>query len=220
MAGIWPTPTARRLFFKIERASMTASNTRNSEFPVDTMFLDRWSPRAYANETMPEADLLSMLEAAHWAPSSYNHQPWRFVYALRGSEHWDRLMSILIDFNQGWAKSAAALVFVVSRTHSGELGSAEQKPIYSHSFDAGTAWGFLALQAHIAGYEAHGMTGFHVEKSYEVLGVPDGYRVEAAIAIGKVGDKNQLPEGLREREVPSQRKPLADVAFNGTFVAK
>ncbi len=199
---------------------MTSSNSRESQYPIDKLFLDRWSPRAFSNETLPEADLLTILEAAHWAPSASNLQPWRFLYALRGSEHWDRFLSVLIDFNQGWVKSAGALLFVISRTHSGELGSAEQKPSYSHSFDAGAAWGFLAIQAHLAGYEAHGMTGFHVEKAYEVLGIPDGFRVEAAVAIGKIGDKNQLPEKLREREVPSQRNPLSGLAFNGTFVAK
>jgi nitroreductase len=199
---------------------MTTSNGRESEYTIDALFLDRWSPRAFTNETMPESDLLKMLEAARWAPSSFNHQPWRFVYALRGSEHWDRFLSLLIEFNQGWVKSAAALLFVISRTHSGELGSAEQKPIYSHSFDAGTAWGFLALQAHLSGYEAHGMTGVHFDKAAEVLGIPDGFRIEAAVAIGKVGDKDQLSDSLRQREVPSQRKPLSDIAFDGTFVAK
>lgn len=199
---------------------MTSSNNRESQQPIDALFLDRWSPRAFSNETMPEADLLTILEAGHWAPSSYNHQPWRFVYALRGSEQWDSFMSLLIEFNQGWVKSAAAILFVVSRTHSGELGSADQKPIYSHSFDAGTAWGFMALQAHMSGYEAHGMTGMDFDKAPVVLGIPDGYRVECAVAIGKIGDKNQLPEGLRDREVPSPRKPLSDVAFNGKFVAK
>ena len=125
---------------------MTSSNNRESQYPIDKIFLDRWSPRAYSNETMPEKDLLTILEAAHWAPSASNLQPWRFVYALRGSENWDKFLDLLIEFNQGWAKSAAALLFVISRTHSGELGSAEQKPSYSHSFDAGTAWGFLAMQ--------------------------------------------------------------------------
>lgn len=199
---------------------MTSSNNRESQYPIDKIFLDRWSPRAYSNETMPEKDLLTILEAAHWAPSASNLQPWRFVYALRGSENWDKFLDLLIEFNQGWAKSAAALLFVISRTHSGELRSAEQKPSYSHSFDAGTAWGFLAMQAHLAGYAAHGMGGFHVEKSYEVLGIPEGFRVETAVAIGKIGDKNQLPEKLREREVPNHRNPLSEVAFNGTFIAK
>jgi nitroreductase len=196
---------------------MTASNSRESQHSIDKIFLDRWSPRAFANETMPEADLLTILEAAS---SSSNQQPWRFLYTLRGSESWDRFMSVLVDFNQGWVKSAAALLFIVSRTHSGDLGAAEQKPSYSHSFDAGSAWGFLALQAHMAGYEAHGMTGFHVEKAYEVLGIPEGFRVEAAVAIGKIGDKSQLSESLLAREVPSQRKPLSETAFRDTFIAK
>ena len=199
---------------------MTSSNNRESQYPIDKLFLDRWSPRAYTNEAIPEADLLTILEAAHWAPSASNVQPWRFVYALRGSENWDKFLNLLVEFNQGWAKSASALLFVVSRTHSGALGSSEEKPNYSHTFEAGTAWGFLAIQAHLAGYAAHGMGGFHVEKSYEVLGIPQGFRVEAAVAIGKIGDKDQLPEKLREREVPNQRNPLSDVAFNGTFIAK
>jgi nitroreductase len=199
---------------------MTASNNRESQYPIARLFLDRWSPRAFSNETMPEQDLLTILEAGHWAPSSFNHQPWRFVYALRGSEQWDKFLGLLIEFNQRWVKSAAALLYVVSRTHSGTLGSAEQTPIYSHSFDAGAAWALVALQAHLSGYEAHGMTGVDFDHAPEVLGVPDGFRVECAVAIGKIGDKSQLPEGLREREVPSPRKPLADVAFNGTFVAK
>lgn len=199
---------------------MTISNSRESEYSIDPLFLDRWSPRAFSNEAMPEKDLLTILEAGHWAPSSFNHQPWRFVYALRGSEQWDKFLGLLIEFNQSWVKSAAALLFVVSRTHSGELRSAEQKPIYSHSFDAGAAWASIALQAHLSGYEAHGMTGVDFDKAGEVLGIPDGFRIECAVAIGKIGDKRQLPEGLREREAPSSRKPLSDVAFNGTFVAK
>src|ERR1700749_4360353 len=114
---------------------MTSSNARESQYPIDKVFLDRWSPRAFTNETMPEADLLTMIEAAHWAPSASNNQPWRYLYALRGSDHWDKLFNVLIEFNQGWVKSAAALLFVISRPHTGELGADDQRPIYSHSFD-------------------------------------------------------------------------------------
>jgi hypothetical protein len=142
------------------------------------------------------------------------------VYAMRGSDYWDNFLGLLIEFNQSWVKSAAALFFVASRTHSGELGSADQKPIHSHSFDAGAAWASIALQAHLAGYKAHGMTGVDFDKAPEVLGIPNGFRVECAVAIGKIGDKNQLPKGIREREVPSSRKPLSDVAFNGIFIAR
>ncbi|MBB4439963.1 MULTISPECIES: nitroreductase family protein [Rhizobium] len=199
---------------------MTTSNSRESEYPIDVLFLNRWSPRAFTNETMPERDLLTILEAGRWAPSSSNHQPWRFVYALRGSEDWERFLGLLIEFNRSWVKSAAALVFVLSRTHTGEPSSADQKPIYSHSFDTGAAWASVALQAHLSGYQAHGMTGVDFDRVPEALGVPDGFRVECAVAIGRIGDRNQLPQGLREREVPSPRRPLSDLAFKGNFAAK
>lgn len=198
---------------------MTTSNDRESRYPIAPLFLDRWSPRAFSNEAMPEHDLLTMLEAGHWAPSSFNHQPWRFVYALRGSKQWEAFLGLLVEFNQSWASSAAALLFVISRTHSGELGSTEQKPIYSHSFDAGAAWASVAMQAHLSGYQAHGMTGVDFDAARDVLGIPDGFRIECAVAIGKIGDREQLSDGLREREFPSPRKPLSEVAFNTIFVA-
>lgn len=199
---------------------MTTSNNRVADYPIDALFLDRWSPRAFANERMPERDLLTILEAGRWAPSASNHQPWRFFYALRGSERWDDLLGLLIEFNQSWVKYAAAIVFVLSRTHSGELGSADQRPIYSHSFDAGAAWASIALQAHLSGYKAHGMTGVEFDRVLGVLGIPGGFRVECAIAIGRIGDKNQLPDVLREREVPSTRKPLAELVYSGAFTGK
>lgn len=200
---------------------MTSSNSRQSEFPIEKLFLDRWSPRAFDDTPLPEQHLLTILEAAHWAPSAFNHQPWRFVYAIRGSAQWDAFSSLLVEFNQSWAKTAGALVFIVSRTQSGEIGAADQKANYSHSFDAGAAWGALALQAQLLGYQAHGMTGIQFDKAYEAFGISSSdFRIEAAAAIGKIGDKQQLPEGLRERELPSSRKPLSEVAFNGTFVAK
>lgn len=99
-----------------------------------------------------------------------------------------------------------------------DLRQQQSTTIYSHSFDAGAAWGSLALQAQILGYHAHGMTGVHFEKAYEAFGIAqEEFRIEAAVAFGKAGDPNQLPEGLREREVPSSRMPLSDIAFNGKF---
>ncbi|QRM53648.1 nitroreductase family protein [Sinorhizobium sp. BG8] len=199
---------------------MTISNNRQATHPIDPLFLNRWSPRAFTGETISEADLLAILEAGHWAPSAFNSQPWRFVYALRGTEQWDKLFPILNDFNQSWAKSASALVIIISKASFKAPGATEEKPSYSHTFDTGAAWGALALQAQLSGYQAHGMTGIHVDKAKEILGIPDGYRVEAAAVIGRVGDKAQLPEGLQARETPSPRRPLAEVAFNGDFIAE
>lgn len=192
-------------------------NARSSEFPVDPLFLERWSPRAFDGQPVPEETLLTILDAARWAPSAFNSQPWRFVYAVKGTPEWDRLFGLLNDFNQGWASTAGALVFIVSKTHFAAPGATEEKPLYSHSFDAGAAWGQLSLQARLLGLHTHGMTGIRFDRAAETLGLPEGYRVEAAVAIGKLGDLASLPEGLRARETPSARRPLAEVAFKGGF---
>lgn len=166
---------------------------------------------------MPKDDLLTILDAARWAPSAFNYQPWRFVYGLKGTEQFETLFGILNEFNQGWAKSASALIIAFSDTLSRPADGSPAKPFRTHSFDAGAAWGHLSLQAIHSGYFAHGMTGIDFDKAASVLKMPEGFRVEAAIAIGKPGDKNQLPEGLREREMPNDRKPLSEVAFEGSF---
>ena len=192
-------------------------NGRFSEHDIDPAFLHRWSPRAFTDEEIPTPVLMSLFEAAHWAPSAFNLQPWRFVYARRGGAGWDDLLGLLIPYNQAWANRASALIFVataLSRTTS----TGEREPIYSHSFDAGAAWGYLALQAHHLGWAAHGMTGFDHERCYEALGVPrDDYRVEAAVAVGRVADKSVLPESYQARETPSHREPAASLAFEGRF---
>ncbi|MCE7795757.1 nitroreductase family protein [Sphingobium sufflavum] len=188
---------------------------RQTDTGLDRLFLDRWSPRAYDGSAIPNADLHTILDAARWAPSSYNYQPWRLLYATRDSADWQRFLDILIPFNQSWAKDAGVLIFIVSET---TMGSPD-KPSHSHSFDAGAAWAQLALQSFISGYYAHGMVGFDLAKARTELAVPEGFRIEAAIAIGKQGDPATLPDGLREREVPSDRKPRADIAYPGNFRA-
>ena len=179
------------------------------------LFLERWSPRAFDESTVPEADLRVMFEAASWAPSAFNSQPWRFLYARRGDASWETFLSLLIEFNQAWAKDAGALVFIVSAETMGEGGKA--RPSHSHSFDAGAAWALLALQATAMGYHAHGMTGIQLDRAREVLGVPAGFRIEAAAVIGRRGAPERLPEGLREREFPSTRMPVNEIAFAGHF---
>lgn len=196
-----------------------SDNSRVSAHPIDPMFTDRWSPRAFSDETISEADLLTMLEAARWAPSAYNSQPWRFVFARRDTPQWGKLLSLLVPFNQSWAKHASALVFVVSNSVMLPPGGDKEVPSRSHSFDAGTAFGFLTLQATRMGWHTHAMVGIDLDKAFIDLGVPAGYRVEAAVAVGRLGDKSQLPEGLQAREVPSQRRALNEIAFEGGFPA-
>ncbi|MGO7133582.1 nitroreductase family protein [Rhizobium leguminosarum] len=197
----------------------TSSNHRQADYPIEPSFLNRWSPRAFTGEIISEPDLLTILEAGRWAPSAYNSQPWRFAYALRGTEQWDRIFPILSEFNQGWAKSASALVIFISKTHFTPPGASEAKLSHSHSFDTGAAWGAIAHQAQLLGLQAHGMTGIDFDKATEILSVPEGYRVEAAAAIGRLGDKTQLPDYLQARETPSPRRPLSEITFNGTFTA-
>jgi len=168
---------------------------------------------------MPKEHLLTILDAAHWAPSASNQQPWRFVYAHKGSEDWTLFVELLMEGNQKWAKNASVLLFVISRDHTISRDG-EKKPSASHSFDAGAAWFSLAMQAHLLGYHAHGMGGIFKDRIVEKLNIPDGFRVEAGVAIGTLTDKTVLPEDLAEREVPSNRVPLADVAFEGRFTGK
>ncbi|CAG9272637.1 nitroreductase family protein [Paraburkholderia unamae] len=197
---------------------MTLSNQRTADHPIDRQFLDRWSPRAFTDDTLPEATLLTFLEAARWAPSSYNAQPWRFVYARRGTAHWSRFVGFLNEFNRGWAQHAAAIVIVVSKKTFVPPGTANPVALATHSFDSGAAWAQLALQASLAGWKAHGLAGIERERIREQLALPDDYAIEAALAIGRPGDPAQLSETLRAREVPSSRAPLAAIAAEGRFV--
>ena len=198
---------------------MTETNTRSADYPIDDMFLKRWSPRAFNGEAMAEKDLMTMLEAGRWAASSYNSQPWRFLWARRDTPHWDKFVGLLNEFNQTWAKDASALVFLVSNSVMRPPGADADVPSRTHTLDAGTASGYITLQASLMGWYAHGMVGFDAERSFVELDVPKGYRVEAAYAIGKLGDKSKLPETLQAREQPSPRKPLSEMAFEGGFPA-
>jgi nitroreductase len=196
---------------------MTQANSRTADYPIEALFLERWSPRAFTDEPISERDLLSLLEAARWAPSSFNSQPWRFLYARRGTEPWAQFLGLLNEYNQSWAKSAAALVILVSKTTLLPRGADKEVPSYTHSLDAGAAWANLALQATRSGWAAHGMAGFDIARTAAELGVPPDYRVEAAIAIGRPGDKSLLPESLRAREEPSGRLPLSQLVWEGKF---
>jgi nitroreductase len=199
--------------------TMTSTNHRETIHPVDPLFLERWSPRAYSGEPLPERDLMTVLEAAHWAPSASNNQPWRFVYGIKGTPAFDGLLSILNASNQRWARQAGALVFVISQSHTEATAEREARPIPTHSFDAGAAWMALALQAHLLGLHAHGMAGLDYDRARQELDVPEGYKVEMALTVGRAGRVEDLPEDLQPREKPSQRKPLAAVIGEGRFHA-
>lgn len=185
---------------------------RKSSHKVSDIFVNRWSARAMSGE-VSEQELTSLFEAARWAPSSYNSQPWRFVYAKRNTPAWNTMFDLLVDFNKQWAKNAGALVVIISKNtfdHNGELSR-------THSFDTGAAWQNLALQGSLDGLVIHGMSGFDYDKARKTLCIPDGYTIEAMAAIGKPGNIADLPEGMRNMEKPSDRNEIAHFVFEGTF---
>jgi nitroreductase len=186
---------------------------RKADHPIDSLFLDRWSPRAMSGEAITEEELFTLFEAARWAPSSFNNQPWRILYARRDTPHWPLFFDLLVEFNQSWAKNAAALAVFVSKTtfdHNGE-------PAATHSFDTGAAWGNLALQGALKGLVIHGMQGFDYDKARAALDIPEGFKVEAMAVIGKPGRAEDLPEKLQQRETPSDRRKLNETVFEGPY---
>ncbi len=190
-----------------------AAHVRKATHVINPLILGRWSPRALSGEIIPREELMALFEAARWAPSSYNNQPWRFIVAEKNTPEWEKLFSLMGEFNQSWAKNAAALTVVVSRKNFEHNG----KPSETHSFDTGAAWQNLALEASSRGLVAHGMQGFDYDRARKELSIPDECTVEIMIAIGKPGEKENLSADLQKMETPSDRKPLNDLIFKGVF---
>lgn len=169
-------------------------------------FLDRWSPRDFSDESISHEDLMTMFEAAHWAPSSFNEQPWRFVYAQKPDDL-ERFQGLLGEGNS-WAKSTPVLVILFAKRNF----SLNDKPNRTALFDAGSAWMSLALQARELGLFTHAMVGYNDVESYRVAGVnPVEYESMCMIAVGK---RNQNDE---QKEIPNDRKPLDKIVFEGKF---
>src|SRR4051812_45890980 len=196
-----------------EQIQKRGRKARQPTFPINPLFLNRWSPRSMTGEEMDDDTIMSLFEAARWAPSSYNNQPWRFIYAKRNTAHWDKLFNLLAEPNKVWTKNAAVLVVVIARKNF------EHNEKYSimHQFDAGAAWENLALEASSRGLVVHGMQGFDYERARADLQIPDNFDVMAMIAIGRKGPKDNLPLQLQEREQPNDRKPLAEIVMEGQF---
>jgi nitroreductase len=197
----------------LDSATPSVADLRKPGYPVDPIIVNRWSPRSMSGESISERELMTLFEAARWAPSSYTGQPWRFVYARRESKAWDGFCALLDDFNKTWAPKAAALIVVVSH----KVFDWDGKPSRTHSFDAGAAWQNLALQGSKMGLVVHGMEGFDYERARAVLRVPDAFEVEAMVAVGRRASPETLDQELREMEAPSDRRPLSEIALDGSF---
>jgi nitroreductase len=179
---------------------------------IDALFIERWSPRAMSGEAISDNELMPLFEAARWAPSSYNEQPWRFLYAKRDTPEWATFFDLLVPFNQEWCKNGAALVVICSK-NSFDRGGLN----VTHSLDTGAAWQNLALQGHLKGFVVHGMGGFDHEKARSILHIPDDYTIEAMAVIGRPGDPKNLPDYMRKIEKPSGRKYIKEIVCEGNF---
>lgn len=187
---------------------------RNPDHDIEPLFVRRWSPRAMSGEALSEAEVARLLEAARWAPSSYNEQPWRFLYARRGTAHWDTLFNLLVEGNRAWCDRAGALFLIVTRKTFTRNGN----PNPVATFDAGSAWENLALQGASMGLVVHGMAGFDQDKARTALKIPDDFTICAMVAAGHPGKVDDLPENLRGMDrQPSGRKPIAEFAAEGPF---
>jgi len=186
--------------------------SRTSSLPVDPLFLRRWSPRAMSGVALTRAELLPLLEAARWAPSGGNGQPWRFAYALAGTPHFDRFLAALVPGNREWCLRAGALVLLSAKVVRDDGKAAPSAP-----FDAGAAWMGLALQGTLSGLVVHAMGGYDREAARAAAALPAGLEPQVMIAVGHPGRVEELPEKLREREVPSDRLPLEALVVEGRF---
>ncbi|MCL6633618.1 MAG: nitroreductase family protein [Alicyclobacillus herbarius] len=184
---------------------------RKPSYEVPAVFLNRWSPRAFAERPVADELLYQVLEAARWAPSSYNEQPWRFIIA-RTEENRRLFCEFINPRNVVWCQNAPVLALLVSYTRI-----KDGLPNRKHAFDAGAAWASLALAATELGLTTHAMGAFDTDKARTVLGIPEEYEPQIVIAIGYRGDAKNLPEEFREREKPSDRRPLAETVFEGRF---
>jgi nitroreductase len=189
------------------------SAVRHAAYAIDELFVDRWSPRAMSGEDIAESELMVLFEAARWAPSSFNLQPWRMLYARRVSPKWPLFVNLLTESNQVWATKAAMLVVFISRKTHPKSGH----PLVTHSYDTGAAWANFALQGFLKGYVVHGMQGFDYARAQQELRIPADFRVEAMAAVGKPAPKETLPTALQQRETPNDRRPLTETVCEGLW---
>lgn len=191
---------------------MKTVNSRTTKYSIDNIFLERYSSRAMSGEKITEEEIMTLFDASRWAPSASNSQPWRFIYAMRETSFFEKFFSFLAEGNKIWCKKASALVIVISKKYSdnGRL-------LTTNSFDTGSAWENLALQSVNMNLITHGMAGFDYDMAKRELSIPNDYNVEIMIAIGKPSKVEDLPEKLREREKPNDRKNLEELVFKGKF---
>jgi nitroreductase len=186
-----------------------------TDFPVHDLIRHRWSPRAFSDKPVEPAVLASLFEAARWAPSSSNEQPWAYLVATKDNpEDFAKTLSVLVEFNAAWAKNAPVLALAVSHLKFQSNGNPNRNAFY----DTGAATVLFSLEATARGLYIHQMAGFDPGKAKQVFEIPDDWEAIAAFAIGYPGETDSLPQKLQDREVaPRTRKPLAEFVMSGRW---
>ncbi len=192
-----------------------AKKKASTDYPIHELLAERWSPYAFEDRPVPEADVRSLFEAARWAPSSYNEQPWSYIVATKGDpEQFQRLLSCLVEGNQVWAKAAPVLALGVVSLRFARNAKDNRAAVH----DLGLAAGNLLLEATARGLFVHQMIGILPDRAREIYGIPEGFEAWTGLAIGYKGDPTSLPDRLRERDLaPRQRKPLREFVFSGKW---
>lgn len=189
------------------------SRRAETDHPIHDILAQRWSPCGFAETSVPEEDLKALFEAARWAASAYNEQPWRYIVALRNdSEAFDKLLSCLVDANQPWARFAPVLILGIAKKTFSRGGSANRTALH----DLGASSASLTFEAGARGLTVHQMSGIHPEKARMLYGIPEGFEVVTALAVGYAGTLAGLPEEYKSRDAaPRRRRPLRELVFAG-----
>ena len=186
-----------------------------NDAPIHELLRNRWSPRAFADQAIPQEVLRSLFEAARWAPSSFNEQPWAYIVATKEDKaNFEKVLGTLVEFNAGWAKSASALALAVTKLAFVE----NHAPNRNAHYDTGAATALLSVEATARGLVVHQMAGFDADKARKTFAIPEGWEPLAAIAIGYPGNPDSLPPKLKERELaPRMRKPIREFVMTGSW---
>jgi len=186
-----------------------------SDAPIHQLIRDRWSPRAFADQAIPDDVLRSLFEAARWAPSSNNEQPWAYIVARKDDKaNFDKILGTLVEFNANWARNASALAITVAKLAFAQ----NHTPNRNAQYDTGAATALLSVEATAQGLFVHQMAGFDPEKARQAFAIPEGWEAIAAMAIGYPGNPDSLPPKLKDRELaPRTRKPIRDFVMTGSW---
>ncbi|MEW9700245.1 nitroreductase family protein [Paenibacillus sp. SI8] len=198
----------------IEELSPEVRENRQAEYGVNPLFLNRWSPRSYTNQQVSDEVLYAVLEAARWAPSSSNGQPWKFIIA-KTEEQLNLFQTFIKPNNRLWTDHAPVLILILSAKYreDGAVNGAS-------AFDAGAAWASLALQAKLLGLATRAVGGYDQEQARIALHIPEAYNLHAVIALGYQGEKELLEESFQEKEKPNGRRSLHESIIEGSFPAQ